>query len=297
MSISKYDILRYMRTNSSRNIKDVFINILLIVVLVLLLLIPAYYCYKTFFADKVSIPTNIEVVDKEQDIQTQEEEPKRDILVIDEENAYKEFFPVIDDQQAYIVLPSQIDRDDPPVLVIYSHGSNTTVTQNMDDPFMKDLLEYGKYFTQHNYIFSASNQHGVNWGNASSVRDTLNLKNWVEANYPIQPTIYMIGYSMGGLPTMNFASEYPELISKIALLAPTTKSSQWNQARVDKIMNIDMKIWHGNADVNVPYSSTNTFVNTLKKYGKEVTFITLEGKTHWDLDIEYMEDILEYFSN
>lgn len=162
---------------------------------------------------------------------------------------------------------------------------------------MKDLLEYGIFFTQYNYIFAASNQHGVNWGNQASVRDTLNLKQWVMQNYDIKPDIYMIGFSMGGLPTMNFASENPEMVRKIALLAPTTRVSEWNQVRVDKIKGIEIKIWHGNADVNVPYSNSVNFVNAMSRLGKEITLVTLQGKTHWDVDTEYMEDILDFFSN
>ncbi len=38
---------------------------------------------------------------------------------------------------------------------------------------------------------------------------------------------------MGGLPTMNFASSYPDTVERIALLAPTTKSSAWRQGRAD----------------------------------------------------------------
>jgi predicted esterase len=106
----------------------------------------------------------------------------------------------------------------------------------------------------------------------------------------------MLGYSMGGLPTMNFASDYPERVNKIALLAPTTRSNEWNAERVAKIEDIDIQIWHGTADVNVGYSLSTTFINTLESFGKEVELVTLEGKTHWNIHTEYMEDILEFFN-
>ena len=166
----------------------------------------------------------------------------------------------------------------------------------MEDPFMQDLKNYGLLFTQYNYIFAASNQHGVNWGSSASIQDTLNLKDWINSNYPIQEKVYLLGFSMGGLPTLNFTTTYPELISKIALLAPSTKTSEWNQTRADKVKDIDIKIWHGNKDVNVPYSSVVYFVNSMEKWGKDIEFITLEGKTHFDIDTEYMEDILTFFN-
>ena len=196
-------------------------------------------------------------------------------------------------------MPATVEEADeinPPTLILYSHGSNTTVTENMEDPFMQDLKEYGLLFTQYNYIFAASNQHGVNWGSSASIQDTLNLKDWINSNYPIQEKVYLLGFSMGGLPTLNFTTTYPELISKIALLAPSTKTSEWNQTRADKVKDIDIKIWHGNKDVNVPYSSVVYFVNSMEKWGKDIEFITLEGKTHFDIDTEYMEDILTFFN-
>jgi dipeptidyl aminopeptidase/acylaminoacyl peptidase len=63
-----------------------------------------------------------------------------------------------------------------------------------------------------------------------------------------------------------------------------------------KIEDIDIKIWHGTADVNVGYPLSTTFINTLESFGKEVELVTLEGKTHWDIHTEYMGDILEFFN-
>lgn len=209
---------------------------------------------------------------------------------------YEQLFPVIDGQQAYVVVPTNTNEKNPPTLILYSHGSNTTVTTNMEDQFMKDLQQYGIFFTPHNFIFSASNQHGVNWGNTASIQDTINLKNWVEENYTIQPKVHLIGFSMGGLPTMNFATTYPDIVEKIALLAPTTKSTEWNQSRADKLKDMEIKLWHGNKDVNVPYSYSVSFVKKLEGYGIYIDFVTLEGKGHFDIDTEYMEDILEFFS-
>ena len=211
--------------------------------------------------------------------------------------AYEQLFPVINGQQAYVVVPTNINEKNPPTLILYSHGSNTTVTTNMEDQFMKDLQQYGIFFTPHNFIFSASNQHGVNWGNSASIQDTIGLKNWVEENYTIQPKVYLIGFSMGGLPTMNFATTYPSIVEKIALLAPTTKSTEWNQSRANKLKDMEIKLWHGNKDVNVPYSYSTSFVKKMEGYGIYIDFVTLEGKGHFDIDTEYMEDILEFFSN
>ena len=272
-----------IQTRKKKNKKGI-----LFVIILLLLCILGYFIYKEFLNSKEDIEQeSTQDTDMEEEIVQEEEE-------IPQGPAYQEFFPIIEEQQAYVVIP-RIDKENPPTLVIYSHGSNTTVTQNMEDQFMKDMQAYGIFFTEYNYIFSASNQHGVNWGSRAAIQDTINLKNWVDENYDIQPKVYLIGFSMGGLPTMNFATTYPDIISKIALLAPTVKSSEWNQTRPDKLKDIDIKLWHGNKDVNVPYSYSVYFVNKLKGYGKDIEFITLESKTHFDIDTEYMNEILEFF--
>jgi len=272
-----------IQTRKKKNKKGI-----LFVIILLLLCILGYFIYKEFLNSKEDIEQeSTQDTDMEEEIVQEEEE-------IPQGPAYQEFFPIIEEQQAYVVIP-RIDKENPPTLVIYSHGSNTTVTQNMEDQFMRDMQAYGIFFTKYNYIFSASNQHGVNWGSSAAIQDTINLKNWIDENYDIQPKVYLIGFSMGGLPTMNFATTYPDIISKIALLAPTVKSSEWNQTRADKLKDIDIKLWHGNKDVNVPYSYSVYFVNKLKGYGKDIEFITLEDKTHFDIDTEYMNEILEFF--
>jgi len=265
--------------------------------LLLALFTAGYFIYTNLNTEKkeLDIPTSQNISKETEQKGEESDVPEEDCGCDDPQ--YEEFFPIIDEQQAYVVIPKRTDKEKPLVLIIYSHGSNTTVTQNMEDQFMKDLQLYGKFLIPYNYIFAASNQHGANWGNSASIQDTLNLREWVEDNYDIQPKIYLLGFSMGGLPTMNFATTYPELIQKIALLAPTTKSSAWDSARVEKIMDMDIKIWHGNKDVNVPYSGTVSFLSKIKSLGKDIELITVEGKGHFDIDTEYMEDILEFFSN
>ncbi len=102
---------------------------------------------------------------------------------------------------------------------------------------------------------------------------------------------------MGGLPTMHFAQQYPENISKIALLAPTTRTYEWTQADADKIMNIGIKIWHGTSDVNIGISNSREFVRYMGNLGKEIPLVELSGKTHFDVDAEYMEDTLTFFQS
>ncbi len=272
-------------------LKDIFI----IVLFLLLIAIPIYFAYTILFP-------RIEIFDhdEEQEIEQNNEQSDEEKLEDKEEEYdnphYEELYESIGGENAYIALPSRIDEDNAPRIIVYSHGSNTTVTSNTEDEFMQDLQIYGEFFTQHNFIFAASNQHGANWGSDEAIQDTVNMIDWIKERYDTRQRVNMVGYSMGGLPTMNFASRYPELVNKIALLAPTTRSNEWDAERVEKIRDIDIQIWHGTADVNVGYSLSTTFVNRLASFNKDVELITLEGKTHWNIHTEYIENILEFFS-
>jgi dipeptidyl aminopeptidase/acylaminoacyl peptidase len=281
-----------MNTSDNKfRIKDILILILFL----LLLAIPIYFAYTILFP-KVEIFDQEEGQNIEQDIEQNDEEE----LEQEEEKYsgphYEEIYETIEGENAYIAVPTRIDEEDAPRIIVYSHGSNTTVTSNTEDEFMQDLQKYGEFFTQHNFIFAASNQHGANWGSDEAIQDTVNMIDWIKERYDTRHRVNMVGYSMGGLPTMNFTSEYPELVNKIALLAPTTRPEEWDEERVEKIRDIDIKIWHGTADVNVGYSLSTTFVNKLASFDKDVTLVTLEGKTHWDIHTEYIENILEFFS-
>jgi dipeptidyl aminopeptidase/acylaminoacyl peptidase len=233
-----------------------------------------------------------------------EEENKQEEQIEQEEETeefsgphYEEMYEDIGGEIAYIAVPTNIDKKKLPTIVVYSHGSNTRVTMDTEEEFMKDLQKYGEIYTEKNLIFAASNQHGENWGNQLSIQDTLNMIEWIKERYETKEKIYMVGFSMGGLPTLNFATTHPELVSKIALLAPTTRASEWNSERVEKISEMKIQIWHGTADVNVGYSLSTTFVNKLQSLGREIPLITLEGKTHWDMEEEYMDDVLEFLIN
>lgn len=226
----------------------------------------------------------------------QKEEVKEEVVVEPEEPIeVHEIFETIDGQLAYIAVDSKFEKQKDFPIVIYSHGSTYSVTQDPNNQLLKDLRVYADTFVKEGYIFAASNQHGDNWGNAAAIEDTRKLVEYIKSNFATSDEIYLIGFSMGGLPTMNFAEKYPQGIVKIALLAPTTYATTWNSTRVENIRNIPIHIWHGNKDVNVPYSLTTSFIARLKAHGKEVTLVTIDGKGHWDIDTELIPEILEYF--
>ena len=276
--------------SNSNNRKFTAKKIPSLIFFLILIAIPVYFAYKTFSPRVEIFDTNEE---NKQEEQIEQEEETEEFSG----PHYEEMYEDIGGEIAYIAVPTNIDKKKLPTIVVYSHGSNTRVTMDTEEEFMKDLQKYGEIYTEKNLIFAASNQHGENWGNQLSIQDTLNMIEWIKDKYETKEKIYMVGFSMGGLPTLNFATTHPELVSKIALLAPTTRASEWNSERVEKISEMKIQIWHGTADVNVGYSLSTTFVNKLQSLGREIPLITLEGKTHWDMEEEYMNDVLEFLIN
>jgi predicted peptidase len=268
-------------------------DIVLFIVFLLLLAFPAYLAYKVLVANN---PPKTETQQEDSTSESQETTtPEEEETIVPTGPKYAEIVREFEGQTAYIAVPTSIDTDNPPAIILYSHGSNTRVISDMYDPFMIDLQGYGKYFGEQNFIFAASNAHDENWGNTASIADMLLLQQWIESHYTTSGKIYLIGFSMGGLPTTHFAVKYPENIAKIALLAPTTRTYEWTKADVEKMANVDIQIWHGTKDVNIGYSNSVNFVAYMKNLGKEITLVTLEGKSHFDLDTEYMDQILQFF--
>ena len=255
----------------------------------------AYFAYPYFFKVSSTEPTSQPTTSP---TPTPTENPYITLneTPVTEDGHFFEKLPVIEGQQAYIAYPLTYNKNYPPTLVIYSHGSNTTVTTNFKEDNMINMRAYGEFFTDNGYAFAASAQHGVNWGNQASVNDMNNLINWVKESYSINDKVNLLAHSMGGMPTLKFAMQNPEKTFRMALLAPSNSVETYKKADIEAITPVEIKIWHGDKDVNVPWSASNQLVAFAKKYGKEITFVTLKGKTHWDVDTELMPEILDFYN-
>ena len=106
------------------------------------------------------------------------------------------------------------------------------------------------------------------------------LLEWMEANYPIDSTrVYVLGMSLGGYGTMDFAGTYPDKIAAaMALCGGTTLSD----SQKDGLGRLPMWIMHGTADRAVPVSCSKTVVEYLKKNKKDslLRYWWLPGASH-----------------
>lgn len=231
-----------------------------------------------------------------------EEEDKPTIITLDETpekegGYYIKKVPMIGGQQTYITIPKQYEEENPPRIIVYSHGQDQEITVYETEEFMQQMVAYGEFFSKHNYIFAASNMHEDNWGSDEAVEDMQAMVEWIKARYKTKPKIYLLGFSMGGLPTFNYAFEHPENVTKIASLAGTTRSQSWSDDDLLILKGIRVKIWHGDADSNVLYRYSEQLVSRCLGLGVDVQLRTVQGATHWDVDWEYHAEVLSFFEN
>lgn len=209
---------------------------------------------------------------------------------------YFEKLPTVNGQQGYVAFPLTYNAENLPPIVMYYHGSGQRITTNFSDQVMKNMRAYGAYFTSRGYAFLASNQHGDNQGNKVAIEDSEALIKWVKDRYETSDSLFVIGFSMGGKPAMRHVLLHPTKVNRIALLAPAQQIETYTAEQVKLFKNTETKVWHGTADVNVPYWVTEELQTYFKKYSVPLQIVTLKGKTHWDVDTEYMKDIEAWFS-
>lgn len=235
-----------------------------------------------------SVTDDSDEKDPEQKVETTE--------YIELEKGYK--VTQIDGQYNLLSYPEKVEKDSPLKIVVYSHGSITYVTEDTTDPFMELMIEYGEFFNNQGYIFTASNQHGANWGSKAAVQDIQNSIDFVTAEIGVTNyETYLFGYSMGGLVTLNYATTYPDNLAAVALLAPTSYITEWNATRFELIKEVPVTIWHGTKDVNVPYSLSTQLVAKAQQLSYNNFKLETLETDHWSMDGFYNEQILEFYNS
>lgn len=219
---------------------------------------------------------------------------KYDEKAVDENSKYFEKYTIINNEQAYIAYPLEIESKNPPRLIIYSHGTNGIITTDTKNQIMRDMRSYGRYFTQNGFAYAAINIDGANWENNISVSNIKGLILWFDGKYKIKNTVNLLSHSKGSLPNLYFSFKYPHRVNIIALLAPTARP--FTKEQFKNIKHIPIQIWHGDEDVNIPLYKTINLKSSYESYGfTNMKLEILPGKTHWDVDTELKKDILNFY--
>ncbi len=266
--------------------KPLIYTIALIIVLILIFFLPIILLWQNLDDDGVENPI---VINEIEDDESVIENDQTEVVIIDEEpvdenaNHFEKTFS-INEQPMYFAYPLEINIDNPPELVIYSHGQLRRITENLNEEYMKELRDYASLFASEGYAFAASNEHGDNWGDTGAMTDIQNtIQHFEKENLEIHDKIHLVGFSMGGLSSINFAVENPERILSITLLAPTPNMNL-KEEDIKKIHDIPINIYHGDSDVNIPLNNSIQYKELFKMHEKDVELQILEGLEHYDLE-------------
>lgn len=101
---------------------------------------------------------------------------------------------------------------------------------------------------------------------------------WTKKHYPMDSTrVYVIGMSLGGYGTLDFAGTYPDKVAAaMALCGGSTLKD------VSGLGELPLWIIHGTADRAVPIKQSKVVVEQLKKEGKDkrLRYDWLKGASH-----------------
>ena len=118
----------------------------------------------------------------------------------------------------------------------------------------------------------------------------LSVLNFVKKTFEVDTNrVYVVGMSMGGYGTLNFAGKYPEQVAAaVALCGGGNIKDGCNLAT------IPLWIQHGTLDEAVPISESEKIVRAIKNCngGENLKYTPLKGADHGDLEKMFRTDEL-----
>lgn len=161
-------------------------------------------------------------------------------------------------------------------VIVFLHGASLC-GNNMQRVRRYGLLhaiEKGRYYP---CMVIAPQNPGGSW----NPEKILKILDWVESSYNVDTTrVYVIGMSLGGYGTLDFAGTYPERIA--AAMALCGGSTLKDLSGLGKV---PLWILHGTADRAVPVSQSKNVVKSMKASGNDklLRYDWLPGASHGDL--------------
>lgn len=215
----------------------------------------------------------------------------------------------INGETAYIAIPDNWQPGGR--AIIQGHGSGGHSSFSMTD---------GTTYPTNGFIQAFSNTHNDSWGNAQSNSDIEALRQWLVANYNINPKIILMGFSMAGATCLNYATHYPNNVDRIVLDSGTANvrnpcsgdisaditaygvsnisqiPSEYSPVlNFSNLATIPMVFWTGDADATVPFGqNTRLVAEKVGRIGGKVLYMETHGGGHQQYHtISMMLDILK----
>lgn len=178
---------------------------------------------------------------------------------------------------------------DPLPVLIFLHGRSLSGSnlERVRRYGVIDALEKGRAIDA--IVVAPQTPSNTSWRPQKIAR----LLDWVQQNYSTDTArVYVVGMSLGGYGTMDFAGTYPHRVAAAAAL-----SGGGTEALACNLAQIPLWVMHGTLDMHVPISQSEKIVNAITACGdtSRLRFTRLQGRNHGDLArVFYTSELYEW---
>lgn len=178
-----------------------------------------------------------------------------------------------------LFIPAQYDRNKKYPLVLFLHGGGGRGNDNQKqidggNGYLIDFFTDNEAQARNPSFVVAPQSPGEGWIEEDSITPTRHLQSVYELLGELQRTynidearIYVAGQSMGGFGTFAIISEYPRTFA-----AGVALCGGGEQAKVARLTNVPIWVFHGAKDESVPVERSRTIVAGIKNAGGKVRY-------------------------
>lgn len=174
----------------------------------------------------------------------------------------------------YLYLPSDSILNNNPPILVFLHGRSLSGTN------LESLKRYGvmsEIIKGRNFPAIVIAPQTANGWKPQSIKEVIDK---VGAQYTTDSTrLYVIGMSMGGYGTINFAGTYPELVTGAVAMC-----GGGDLHLAEGLSKVPIWIRHGDKDYVTPVSESQKIVNAIRKFSSDNLIFTIDkGLNHGDM--------------
>jgi dipeptidyl aminopeptidase/acylaminoacyl peptidase len=211
-------------------------------------------------------------------------------------------------RQTYLLAEWGADRPEPPLLVLYLHGSGSHQDQGTKPGIYFDVFgRMARWMAARGHtIYICPEYRGSTWMGPKADADVVQILSIARDRYH-PAKVLLTGGSMGGTSALIFASLHPDLLNGVLAWCPATDPiamypkfpdqfragyggspndvpdeyhKRTSRDHVDALAKLPIAIVHGSADQVIPVEHSRVLVDRLKARGATVQYIEVKNAGH-----------------